>query len=93
MTQLLLGAIFLLVGSLKVTDSIAFGAGLSLGIPQRAKPRIYRHVRQIIRAENSSGLRLPERPWLARYCRKNGQEKENREQWVTAPHADSSVMR
>ena len=55
LTQLLLGAIDLLVGSLNVKDYFAFGAGLSVGIPERAKPRIYRQVRQIIRAENLTG--------------------------------------
>ena len=54
-TQLLLGAVALLVGSLNVKDYFAFGAGLSVGIPERAKPRIYRQVRQIIRAENLTG--------------------------------------
>ena len=55
LTQLLLSAIALLVGSLNVKDYFAFGAGLSVGIPERAKPRIYRQVRQIIRAENLTG--------------------------------------
>lgn len=55
LTQLLLGAVALLVGSLNVKDYFAFGAGLSVGIPERAKPRIYRQVRQIIRAENLTG--------------------------------------
>lgn len=55
LTQLLLGAIALLVGSLNVKDYFAFGAGLSVGIPERAKPRIYRQVRQIIRADNLTG--------------------------------------
>lgn len=55
LTQLLLGAIALLVGSLNVKDYFAFGAGLSVGIPARAKPHIYRQVRQIIRAENLTG--------------------------------------
>jgi glutaredoxin len=55
LTQLLLGAIALLVGSLNVKDYFAFGAGLSVGIPERAKPSIYRQVRQIIRAENLTG--------------------------------------
>jgi len=55
LTQLLLGAVALLVGSLNVKDYFAFGAGLSVGIPERAKPHIYRQVRQIIRAENLTG--------------------------------------
>ena len=55
MTQLLLGAVALLVGGLNVKDYFAFGAGLSVGIPERAKPGIYRQVRQIIRAENLTG--------------------------------------
>ena len=55
LTQRLLGAVALLVGSLNVKDYFAFGAGLSVGIPERAKPHIYRQVRQIIRAENLTG--------------------------------------
>ena len=55
LTQLLLGAVALLVGSLNVKDYFAFGAGFTVGIPERAKPGIYRQVRQIIRAENLTG--------------------------------------
>ncbi len=55
LTELLLGGIALLVGSLNVKDYFAFGAGLSVGIPERAKPRLYRQVRQIIRADNLTG--------------------------------------
>jgi glutaredoxin len=55
MTQLLLGTVALLVGSLNVKDCFAFGAGLSVSIPERAKPHIYRQMRQIIRAENLTG--------------------------------------
>jgi glutaredoxin len=55
MTQLLLGTVALLVGSLNVKDCFAFGAGLSVSIPERAKPHIYRRMRQIIRAENLTG--------------------------------------
>jgi glutaredoxin len=55
LTQRLLGAIALLVGSLNVKDYFAFGAGPSVGIPESAKPHIYRQVRQIIRAENLPG--------------------------------------
>jgi len=55
LTQLVLGAVALLVGSLNVKDYFAFGAGLSVGIPDSAKPGIYRQVRQILRAENITG--------------------------------------
>lgn len=55
MTQMLLGGVALLVGGLNLKDFLAFGSGLSIGIPESAKPGIYRQVRRIIRAENLRG--------------------------------------
>jgi glutaredoxin len=53
--QMLLGGVALLVGGLNLKDFFAFGSGLSIGIPESAKPGIYRQVRRIIRAENLAG--------------------------------------
>ena len=53
--QLLLGAIAAIMGLLNVKDFFAFGRGLSVGIPEAAKPGIYAQVRRILRAENLSG--------------------------------------
>jgi hypothetical protein len=55
MTQMLLGGVALLVGGLNLKDFLAFGSGLSIGIPESAKPGVYRQVRRIIRAENLRG--------------------------------------
>jgi glutaredoxin len=43
------------VGSVHVKDFFAFGRGLSLGIPESAKPGIYAQVRRIVQAENLAG--------------------------------------
>jgi len=53
--QLALGGIALALGGLNVKDFFAFGAGVSLGIPERAKPGIYARVRRILTAENMAG--------------------------------------
>lgn len=50
--QLLLGGLALLVGSIHVKDFFAFKKGLSLSIPESAKPGIYDRVRRIVSAEN-----------------------------------------
>jgi len=55
MIQMLLGGVAVAVGSLNLKDFLAFGSGLSIGIPESAKPGIYRQVRNIIRAENLTG--------------------------------------
>lgn len=52
---LVLGALALLVGAINVKDFFAFGRGISLSIPARAKPRIYARVRHIVSAENLLG--------------------------------------
>ncbi len=54
-TQLLLGGIAVLIGALNLKDFFAFGSGVSVGIPEAAKPGIYRRVRRVIRAENLIG--------------------------------------
>jgi glutaredoxin len=53
--QILLGTIAVLIGTLNVKDFLAFGTGPSVGIPEAAKPGIYRRVRRIIQAENLTG--------------------------------------
>jgi hypothetical protein len=52
LTQLLLGAIAALIGILNLKDFFAFGRGLSVGIPEAAKPGIYTQVRRVLQAEN-----------------------------------------
>lgn len=47
-----LGVVAILVGTVHLKDFIAPGRGLSLSIPERAKPRIYARVRRIVYAEN-----------------------------------------
>lgn len=51
--QLALGLLAIGVGSVHVKDF--FGRGVSLGIPEAAKPGIYARVRRIVQAENLAG--------------------------------------
>lgn len=53
--QVLLGGIALVVGTFHVKDSVALGAGVSLTIPESAKPGIYARVRRIMQADNTAG--------------------------------------
>ena len=55
LTQILLGLMAAVIGSLNLKDFVAFGRGVSAGIPDAAKPGIYSQVRRIIRAENLVG--------------------------------------
>ena len=50
--QLLLGSLALFVGSIHVKDFFAFKQGLSLSIPESAKPGLYDRMRRIVSAEN-----------------------------------------
>jgi len=51
-TELALGGIAVLAGAINVKDFRAFGRGVSLGIPEAAKPELYERIRGILRAEN-----------------------------------------
>jgi glutaredoxin len=55
LTQILLGLMAAFVGILNLKDFVAFGRGVSVGIPDAAKPGIYFQVRRILRAENLVG--------------------------------------
>jgi glutaredoxin len=46
-----LGAVALLIGLVNVKDFFAFGRGVSLSIPEAAKPGIYARVRRVLNAE------------------------------------------
>lgn len=50
--QVALGAIALLIGAVHVKDFFARGKGLSLSIPDTAKPGLYARVRGVLLAEN-----------------------------------------
>lgn len=50
--QIVLGSLALIVGVVNIKDFFAFGKGISLSIPEAAKPGIYARVRAIVRAEN-----------------------------------------
>lgn len=50
--QVGLGLVALAVGALNVKDFVSFGAGLSLHIPEAAKPGIYRRTRAILQAKS-----------------------------------------
>lgn len=50
--QLAVGIVALLIGVVHIKDYIAFGRGLSLSIPQSAKPGLYARMRDVIYARN-----------------------------------------
>ena len=54
-TQLVLGGIAFLVGAVNMKDFFVLGRGLSLGIPEAAKPGLYARARRILQAENLAG--------------------------------------
>jgi hypothetical protein len=49
--QRVLGLVAVAIGALNTKDFFAFKRGLTLSIPERAKPSIYARVRQVLRAE------------------------------------------
>jgi glutaredoxin len=51
-TELILGSIAGLAGVINIKDFWAFQRGISLGIPDAAKPRLYARMRRIIQTEN-----------------------------------------
>jgi hypothetical protein len=53
--QIFLGVLAIAVGSVHVKDFFAFKKGISLSIPDSAKPGIYVRVERIVRAENVIG--------------------------------------
>jgi glutaredoxin len=53
--QVLLGAVAGVIGAINVKDFFAFKKGISLSIPESAKPGIYRRMRAIVQAEHLFG--------------------------------------
>lgn len=53
--QLALGAAAIAAGTVHVKDFLALGRGISLSIPDSAKPRLYRQAHRILTAENLPG--------------------------------------
>jgi glutaredoxin len=51
-SQLVIAALAMVAGVINLKDFWAFGWGVSLSIPERAKPGIYARMRSILRAEN-----------------------------------------
>jgi hypothetical protein len=51
MTEVILGTVGIMAGAIHVKDFWAFGRGLSLKIPEAAKPTIYAQLRHILQAE------------------------------------------
>ncbi len=50
--QIIVGLIALLIGTIHIKDYFAFKKGLSLSIPDSAKPSLYTRIRNVIYAEN-----------------------------------------
>ena len=53
--QILLGLLAIGIGAVNVKDFFAFQEGLSLSIPNSAKPSLYAHIRRIVQAEHRTG--------------------------------------
>lgn len=53
--QFLLGVFAVLIGLIHIKDFFAFKKGISLSIPEWAKPGLYARVRRIVNAENLTG--------------------------------------
>jgi hypothetical protein len=53
--QILLGMMAIVVGAIHIKDYFAFKQGISLSIPESAKPTIYARVRSIVTAEHLWG--------------------------------------
>lgn len=53
--QIALALLAIFVGSVHIKDYFAFKKGISLSIPESAKPRIYEQVRRVVTAENIAG--------------------------------------
>jgi len=53
--QIGLGLLAITVGAIHIKDFFAFKQGISLSIPESAKPGIYQRVRKIVTAEHLSG--------------------------------------
>jgi hypothetical protein len=53
--QIALGVLGIVVGAIHVKDFFAFKQGVSLSIPESAKPRLYEQVRRIVHAESLWG--------------------------------------
>ncbi len=53
-SEVILGGIAILAGAINVKDFWAFRQGISLGIPEAAKPGLYARIRSILQAENLS---------------------------------------
>ncbi|MBX3330788.1 MAG: NrdH-redoxin [Nitrospira sp.] len=56
--QITLGSVALFVGAINVKDFFALHRGISLSIPESAKPGLYAGVRKILQAENLVGSLL-----------------------------------
>lgn len=52
--QVGLGLVALAIGAVNLKDVVAYGRGLTLGIPQAAKPGIYARIRQVLTAPTLS---------------------------------------
>lgn len=53
--QIVLGVLAVFVGAINVKDFFAFRLGISLSIPESAKPGFYARVREILHAEHFTG--------------------------------------
>ncbi len=61
--QLTLAIVAIGVGLIHIKDFVAFHRGVTLSIPESAKPTIYEYVRRIVTAEHLGGVWSPPRFW------------------------------
>ena len=54
-SEVIIAVLALLAGAINLKDFWAFGWGVSLSIPEAAKPGIYTRIRRILQAENLAG--------------------------------------
>ncbi len=57
-SELIIAAIAILAGAINLKDFWAFGFGVSLSIPEAAKPGIYMRIRAILQAKNLTGAMI-----------------------------------
>ena len=58
LSEIIIAGIALLVGLLNLKDFWFYGRGVSLSIPDAAKPDIYARMRAILQAQNMTGALL-----------------------------------
>jgi len=67
-SEIVIAVIALLAGMINLKDFWFYGRGVSLSIPDAAKPDIYARMRRILQAKNLTGALIAQWCWLF-WCR------------------------